>query len=180
MTPALLIAPLGKLADKQAGIAQFSCGQPDLDAYLTRYASQDVRRNVARVFVATVREEGMGGDSDAAPPVAGFYTLSAASVQCTDLPVALAKKLPRYPIPVALLGRLAVSSSFQGQGIGSVLLVDACKKVLLAEAVLAVAGLVVDAKDEAAARFYRHFGFEPLVSSDQRLFLPLHALRRLG
>ena len=175
MTPALLIAPLAK----QSAIAQFPCGQPVLDAYLMRYASQDVRRNVARVFVATATGKG-GSGSNAAAPVAGFYTLSAASVQCTELPVALAKKLPRYPLPVAMLGRLAVSTDFQGQGVGSVLLVDACKKVLKAEAVLAVAGLVVDAKDEAAARFYRHFGFEPLVSSSQRLFLPMQSLRRLG
>ena len=175
MTLALLIAPLAK----QAGIGQFSCGQPVLDAYLTRYASQDVRRNVARVFVATAMGNA-GSSSNAAAPVASFYTLSAASVQCTELPVALAKKLPRYPLPVAMLGRLAVSTDFQGQGVGSVLLVDACKKVLMAEAVLAMAGLVVDAKDEAAVRFYRHFGFEPLVSSAQRLFLPMQALRRLG
>ena len=122
MTPALLIVPLAK----QAGIALFSCGQPVLDAYLTRYASQDVRRNVARMFVATAMGNG-GSSSNAAAQAAGFYTVSAASVQCTDLPGALAKKLPRYPLPVAMLGRLAVSTDFQGEGIGSALLVDACK-----------------------------------------------------
>lgn len=163
----LTIRPL----DKQADVTAFACGAPALDQYLTRYASQDVRRNVARLFVAS--------PVDGAATVAGYYSLSAASVQCTDLPGSVAKKLPKYPIPMALLGRLAVSKNFQKQGVGSVLLVDACHKVLQAEAVLAVAGLVVDAKDETATAFYRHFGFIPMERTEGRLFLPLQTVRQL-
>jgi GNAT superfamily N-acetyltransferase len=164
----LFIRPL----DKQAKVSDFACGQKALDDYLARYASQDVRRNVARVFVATP-----AGDTD---QLAGFYSLSAASVQCAELPAVIAKKLPHYPIPVALLGRLAVATDFQGQGAGSVLLFDACKKTVIAESVLAVAGLVVDAKDSAAGDFYRHFGFVPMEPTGRRFFLSMRVLRQLA
>jgi GNAT superfamily N-acetyltransferase len=175
-------SPHIRVLDKQIDTVSFSCGQVALDAYIQHFASQDVRRNVARVFVASPQ--------DALDTLAGFYTLSAASVQCSDLPASIARKLPQYPIPVALLGRLAVSTAHQGQGLGAVLVIDACKKVRQAHAMLAVEGLVVDAKDQNAARFYKHLGFSPLSPLSplsalnhqvQRFFLSmpvLHALAR--
>jgi GNAT superfamily N-acetyltransferase len=158
------IRPFDKAVDK----ASFSCGQPLLDEYLRRYASQDVKRNVARVFIATP-EQDIG-------QLAGFYTLSAGSVSCTDLPESLAKTLPRYPVPVAILGRLAVDIHFQGQGLGSILLADVCQRVANASATLAVVGIVVDAKDIAVS-FYKHFGFQPLPGQASRLLLPASAYR---
>jgi GNAT superfamily N-acetyltransferase len=143
-----------------------------LDDYIRRYASQDVKRGVARVFIATPRED--------LSRLAGFFTLSAASVRCADLPLELARRLPRHPVPVALLGRLAVDQSFQGCGLGSILLFDACRKVVQASAVLAVAGLVVDAKDAAAADFYRHFGFVPMPGQPGRLLLSRKVLQRVA
>lgn len=142
----------------------FHCGQATLDEYVRRFASQDVRRGVARVFIAT--------PDDDSRRVAGFFALSAASVNCSQLPADLARKLPRYPVPVALLGRLAVDTAFQGKGLGSILLADACRKVASASTVLAVVGIIVDATDEPAAAFYRHFGFVPLPGTPERLFLP--------
>jgi GNAT superfamily N-acetyltransferase len=150
--------------DAAADTGAFCCGQSNLDAYIRRYASQDVRRRVARVFVATPRED--------ARRLAGFYSLSAGSVSCTELPPEMARKLPRYPVPVALLGRLAVDQAFRGQGLGAILLSDACQKVVSASHALAVAAIVVDAKDAPAAEFYRHFGFVPLPGRAERLLLP--------
>lgn len=143
----------------------FDCGEPALTVYLQRYASRDVKRGVARVFVATPANQ-----EDAA--VAGFYTLSAASIATETLPEILRKKLPRYPVPVALLGRLAVSRVAQGSGLGSILLADACQRVQQASATLAVAAIVVDAKSPAAAAFYQHFGFIPLSGMPGRWMLP--------
>ena len=77
--------------DKSVDAATFRCGQTVLDEYIRRYASQDVRRNVARVFLATPENESRR--------LAGFFTLSAGSVNCSELPEALAKNLPRYPVP---------------------------------------------------------------------------------
>ncbi len=91
----------------------------------------------------------------------------------------LARKLTRYPVPVALLGRLAVDETFKGRGLGSIMLSDACKKVIQASRVLAVAALLVDAKDPSAAAFYRHFGFTALPGRPDRLLLPERVLRKL-
>jgi len=79
---------------------------------------------------------------------------------------------------VALLGRLAVDDKFQGKGLGSILLADACQKVVQASAVLAVAGIVVDAKDDSARTFYQHFGFMSFRGQPNRLLLPATAFNR--
>jgi len=150
--------------DNETATADFRCGEEALDEYLHRYARQDVKRGVARVFVAT--------PADLGTEVAGFYTLSAASVAAEKLPEPLRKKLPRYPVPAALLGRLAVSELAQGQGLGSILLVDACKRVAAASQTLAVAAIIVDAKSHAAATFYKHFGFVELPGQPGRWMLP--------
>jgi GNAT superfamily N-acetyltransferase len=150
--------------DGDAQTAGFDCGEKALDEYLQRYASQDIKRGVARVFVA----------SPAGQPqvVAGFYTLSAASIAAETLPEKWRKKLPRYPVPVALLGRLAVGQHLHGQGLGSILLADACKRVAAASETLAVAAIVVDAKSPKAAAFYQHFGFIELPGQPGRWMLP--------
>ena len=150
--------------DADARTADFKCGELALDEYLQRYATQDIKRGVARVFVAS--------PLDQPQVVAGFYTLSAASVAADTLPEKWRKKLPRYPVPVALLGRLAVSQQFHGQGLGSILLVDACKRVAAARETLAVAAIVVDAKSPKAAAFYQHFGFIELPGQRGRWMLP--------
>lgn len=150
--------------DATAQTADFDCGEKALDEYLHRYATQDVKRGVARVFVAS--------PADQPQVVAGFYTLSAASIAAETLPERWRKKLPRYPVPVALLGRLAMNRPFQGQGLGSILLVDACKRVAAASETLAVAAIVVDAKSPRAAAFYQHFGFIELPGRPGRWMLP--------
>lgn len=149
--------------DSEIETAGFRCGEAALDEYLQRYAKQDIKRGVARVFVATPADQGS--------VVAGFYTLSAASIASEQLPETLRKKLPRYPIPAALLGRLAVSEAAQGQGLGSILLADACKRVVAASQTLAVAAIIVDAKSPAAAAFYGHFGFIELPGQPGRWML---------
>ncbi len=74
--------------------------------------------------------------------------------------------------PTGLIGRLAVDQAFQGEGLGSVLLADACLKVKQASDSLAVVGIVVDAKDDSTAAFYRHFGFIALPGKSDRFLLP--------
>ncbi len=155
-----LIRPL----DADIDSTSFRCGSKPLDEYIRRYASQDIRKNVARVFVVTPTND--------SKQLAGFFTLSAGSVSCSSLPTSLARKLLRYPVPVALIGRLAVDNESQGQGLGSILLADACQKVSQASSVLAVVGIIVDAKDDKAITFYEHFGFIPLPSQAYRLLLP--------
>ena len=157
---ALVIEPLDKRHDRTA----FSCGLPELDRYLSRQAGQDVRRRIARVFVCTARS---------ADAVLGFYTLSALSIDLASLPEALSRKLPRHPVPCALIGRLAVDASAQGRGPGGMLLADAVRRVVAAGETVAIHALVVDAANEGAKRFYEGLGFAPLRDRPMRLFLPL-------
>jgi len=81
-------------------------------------------------------------------------------------------------ISVALIGCLALNQTFQGKGLGSILLADACRKVRLAMDTLVVAGIIVDAKDASAAAFYRHFGFVELPGKLNRLLFPAAAFCR--
>ena len=157
---ALIVEPLGGRHDR----AGFSCGLAELDRYPARQAGQDVRRRIARVFVCTA------GDADA---VLGFYTLSALSIDLASLPERLSRKLPRHPVPCALIGRLAVDRSAQGRGLGGMLLADAVKRTAAAGETVAMHALIVDAANDDAKRFYERFGFAPLTDEPMRLFLPL-------
>ena len=165
--PPLVIEPLGPHHDR----ASFSCGEPALDSYIRRRASQDARRRVARVFVAA---------GDAPGEIAGYYTLSAASFEKDELPAGLAKRLPHYPVPAAVLGRLAIASTYQGRGLGEVLLLDAIRRVVRASATIAVYAVIVDAKNDRARAFYERYGFRSFVSLPRRLFLPLQTFQNLG
>lgn len=140
-----------------------------LDEYLKKQAWQDVKRRMNRVFVAT--------QPDVPGKVVAYYTLSSLSIELNQLPAGLARKLPRYPIPAALIGRLAVSSETQGQGIGKLLLVNAIKRTLAVSENMGIYAMVVDAINERAEHFYRHFGFARLSTEQRRLFLPLKSIQ---
>jgi ribosomal protein S18 acetylase RimI-like enzyme len=155
----VLIEPLGEHHDR----AGFSCGQPELDAWFRFRASQDEKRNVARVFVAV----------DADLGVVGFYSLSSLSLSLESLPEEISHRLPRYDaIPAALIGRLARDERVKGQGVGEHLLADAIRRILGAGRSIAVFAIVVDAKDEHAVSFYKSFGFQSFPLRPKRLFLP--------
>lgn len=163
----LIIAPLGKQHDRRS----FDCGEPSLNEYLYRYASQDIRRRVNRVFVAS--------PPDQPRQVIGYYSLSAGSLSAAELPETLERQLPRYPVPVAILGRLAIAESCHGRGLGSILLADALKRITQASQVMAVYAVVVDALHDRAAEFYRQFGFIPLPHQPLKLFLSMKSFPAL-
>lgn len=141
----------------------FCCGEDALDRYFRTQVTQDVRRRVANCFVAVAQET---------RAIAGFYTIAASGLPFRDLPEAEARRLPRYPaVPAVRIGRLAVDRRFAGRGIGAAMLADAARRVM--QVPPAVFALLVDAKNEAAVRFYEHHGFQPLVSAPMTLFLPL-------
>jgi GNAT superfamily N-acetyltransferase len=154
----IVIEPLGRHHDRRT----FSCGQVALDDWFRHRASQDEKRNVARVFVAVAPELG----------VVGFYSLSALSLSLESVPEELAHRLPRYDaIPAALIGRLARDERVRGKGVGELLLADAIQRILGAGRSVAVFAIVVDAKDERAAAFYRALGFREFPLQPSRLFL---------
>ena len=163
----ITVEPLGRQHDRTA----FQCAAEAIDRYLKQQARQDADKRVAAPFVA-VR-----------PPdvrVLGYYTLSASVLTLADLPDDLACKLPRYPqLPVTLLGRLAVDQSTKGQGLGEHLLLDALHRSLAHADEIAAMAVVVDAKDENAVSFYRHYGFLPLQAKPNRLFVPMRSVAQL-
>lgn len=142
---------------------EFSSGVDALDRYFRDQATQDVRRRSSSCYVALHTQSGKVG---------GYYTLAAAGVPLTDLPEATIKKLPRYPsVPVARIGRLAVDLAFRGQQLGAALLWDAAMRAQRSE--VGIFALVVDAKNDAAAAFYRHHGFVPFGSQPRQFVMPL-------
>jgi len=157
-TGSFLVASL----DATHNRADFNSGVEPLDRYLREQVSQDIRRRVAACFVALTDEQ----------RIAGYYTLASASLMLADLPASTSKKLPRYPtVPAIRMGRLAVDRAFAGQGLGSALLADALDRAARSE--IAAYALMVDAKDDSAAAFYKHHGFISLPDSPLTLFLPL-------
>jgi GNAT superfamily N-acetyltransferase len=143
----------------------FSCGEEILDRWLRAYAGQAQRRDAARTFVTI----------DPDRNIVGYYTLVAAQVEHEQATASVRKGLARhFPIPVALIARLAVASTHQGAGIGRSLLLDALQRILKASDELAVRAVAVN--DEAAS-FYRHYGFEPTSLSPNTLMVPIQAVR---
>ena len=145
--------------------AGFHCNVDALDNYIHKQAGQDIKRSISRVFVAE-----QPGNSK---KVMGYYSLSTLSIELSQLPENLARKLPRHPIPAALIGRLAISKNAQGYGIGKILLIDAIKRTLSVSEQIAIYAMVVDAIDDNAKGFYEQYEFRCLNDSSARLFLPL-------
>jgi predicted GNAT family N-acyltransferase len=163
----LYIEPLGASHDR----AVFSCGVPALDKYLQTQASQEMKKNLSAVYVLTPDGK----------TIAGYYTLSAYSVRLDKIPEEIGKKLTRMPeVPATLVGRLARSTAFGGQGIGEILLIDALKRSLANSKLVASWTVIVGAKDANADAFYKKYGFMDIPATPNRLFLPMEAIARLS
>lgn len=155
----------------QARVA-FSCGVEALDRYLLRQASQDQRRRVAVVYLMV--------DSET-QKVAGYYTLSTASIRSDKLPESLRARLPRYEeLPAALIGRLALDIGYQGQRLGGFLVLDALQRCVTVGQQLGLLAVMVQAKDDRARAFYEAFEFRPFVGEQYRLYLPLDRIKSLS
>jgi len=163
----LLITPLGKQHNRHS----FDCGEDSLNQYLKRFARQDIQRQLNRVFVVS--------PSDDPELIYGYYSLSASTLVAASLPERLQQRLPRYPVPTVLLGRLAVATDQQGQGIGGIMLVNAMQRAMQASQVMAIYAIIVDALNDPAVGFYRQFGFISLPGQSRKLFLPIDTVSRL-
>jgi GNAT superfamily N-acetyltransferase len=154
--------------------SRFSSGNPDLDRYFHRFAGQNQFRHHLGVTYVAVE----GGD------ILGFVTVAASEIAIDALPAEHRGRLPRYPLPVLRVARLAVSVSGRGRGIGRALLRHALHLARRTAVEIGCVGVVVDAKPEARG-FYLRYGFEPLSVVEGALldrpeptpmFLPLSAI----
>jgi ribosomal protein S18 acetylase RimI-like enzyme len=149
----------------------FDCGKPKLNDFLHSLVSQYEKRDLGRTFVALEEID---------QRVKGYYTLASGAIGVEGLPAKEAKKLPRHPVPIVLLARLAVDVSAQRRGLGGALLRDALGRSVAISESLGTFAVVVDALDEEANAFYEKFGFLPLTDNPMRLFLPLGTIRAVG
>jgi len=158
-----IVEPLGR-AHKRSG---FCCGQPALDNFLRSLVSQYEKRRLARTYVATRQGE---------QQVMGYYTLASGSVSFENLPATAARKLPRHPVPVVLLARLAVDQAVQGKGLGGLLLDNALKRCRALAGKLGIHAVEVDAIDQKSKAFYEKFGFVALLDNALHLYLPIRTI----
>ena len=157
------VEPLASHHDRAA----FSCAASSLNDYIHRQAGQDMKRDLAACYVLCPRTS---------PIIIGYYTLTATSVEFTALPLELVKKSGRYPlVPAILLGRLAVDSKFTGQGMSTILLLDALRHTL--HTGVGVKLLIVDALNERAAAFYERREFRRFEANPLRLYMPVSKVR---
>ena len=119
-------------------------------------------------------------DTPGARVIHGYYALSAVAVAFDHVPRELRKRLPRYPVPVAHLGRLAVDRSAAGQRLGEFLLMDALARTLRAVDQIGIHAVEVVAINESARSFYRKYGFRPLKDDRHHLYLPITTVKKLG
>lgn len=147
--------------------AAFNCGEPELDEYLRRYAGQNDRGDTARAFVLV---------EDGDNRVLGYFTLSMTQVNREMFPGQ--RGLPRG-VPAALIGRLALDRSLQGQKRGSLLLMAALRRCEEASRHVAARAVIVDALQEKACDFYLHMGFISFQDDRMRLFIPMAQVRKL-
>jgi GNAT superfamily N-acetyltransferase len=152
---------IGRQHDRKS----FDCGIAELNLFLDRYARQNHESGGAKTFVAV--------SPDLPSCVLGYYSISPGSIEFSRVPAALTRGLGRYEVPVFRLGRLAVSQSVQGRGLGGGLLLAAAMRALGVAAEVGGVALAIDAKDEAAANWYARFGAVPLVDQPLKLILPL-------
>jgi len=150
-------------------VSGFDSGSAPLDRYIKLHAMQSQRAGVAQNYIAVTKEQA----------IIGYHTLVAGEVVYDGAPERLGKGVPRHPVPIALLARLAVDRSWQGKGLGAALVVDAMRRVLQAAEIIGIRALVVHAKDENARRFYEHLGFEHFQHQPLTLYRLLKDIRTM-
>ena len=158
-----VISGLGRHHDRN----DFDCGEPDLNTFLMQFARQQSERDFNRTYVATALGESR---------IRGYYAISSSSIHFANLPAHM--RLPRYPVPVARIGRLAVDLRAQGTGVGAALLQHAMGLALTLSQQIGLFAVVVDAKHDAAAAFYGRYGFARMEDQPLSLYLTLAVIRQ--
>lgn len=166
VSQAFIVEPLDSTKYRRDG---FDCGVAALNDFLRQRARKEMEAWISACFVMVPDDE--------PTVIAGYYTLSAATIQGTTLPESVTKKLPRYnELPATLLGRLARDLRFKGQQIGDRLMASALHRAVKASEEVASWAIVTDPKDEKAREFYIGFGFQPLTESRQ--FITMKSAKR--
>ena len=159
--------PVRKLAGSDT-VESFDCGQPALNQFLQRFALVNQKSNSAQTYV-----------SCHSGSVVGFYSLAVGSVEPSNTAPRVTKGIPKHPVPVMILARLAVDLQHQGAGLGKALLKDALMRTAQAAEIAWICALLVHAKDEPAKQWYLHWEFEPSPSDPFHLFLLIKDIKAM-
>ena len=154
--------------ERTHAVEDFDCGREALNRFLIRFALHNQQAEASRTYLALADEE-----------IAGYYTLVVGQVEYEGAAARLKKGLARHPVPIMLLARLAVATSWQGKGIGSGLLKDAMLRTLRAADIAGIRAFVVHAKDDKARAFYEKFDFLPSPSDPYHLFRLMKDIRSM-
>lgn len=151
----------------------FDCGTQELNQFLQQFAVRHSGAGISKTMVLPAK-----ADKSA---ICAYYTLSHTEIERQTLPDALAKKLPRYPIPVMLIVQLAVHKDTQGRGLGKVTLIRALNHCFAINAHLPSFAVVIHAQDDGVQGFYEQYGFMPLDHHDGRvrLFISMKTIAQL-
>ena len=147
----------------------FDCGRPTLNHWLLHHARQAQTSGSARTFVV----------ADEVNRVAGFFSLTVGQVDTVEAPERIRAGMGRFPLPVVILARLAVSRESQGCGIGVGMLQGAIRRTLVIAEQAGIRAILTHPIDENAARFYTRFGFIPSPLRQQQLLLLLKDARKI-
>lgn len=148
-------------------VSQFECGESSLDYWLKRRALQNEETGASRTYVLL-----------AGPEIAGYYALATGAVSHVEAAGKIRRNMPD-PVPVIILGRLAIASKFQGRGIGTALLRDAVLRVVQAAEIAGIRAILVHAISEEAKRFYEKHGFIPSPADPMTLMITVAEATRI-
>jgi predicted GNAT family N-acyltransferase len=155
--------------DKSFDRLKFDCGVSALNHFLTTQARQAQSKGFNKTYIAILED-------DTQRVVLGYYSISMGQIDLSALPEGQRKSLPKHPVPVGRIGRLATDLSIRGQGLGRELLVNALCRIREASDVIGAYAVVVDAKDPSARKFYEKYGFIALVDDPMSLVLSIRSL----
>lgn len=149
----------------------FDCNNDDLNTFIQKLALQYQKRQITNTFIAY--------DPKNPSRILGFYSVNSGSIKNEDFPGEIGRKLPKHPIPVILVARLAVDVTRQGKGIGKLLLFDALRRALNAANEIAANAVIVNAKDDNAKAFYEKYGFRELNNNPLSLFITMKEIEQV-
>ncbi|MBE0508459.1 MAG: GNAT family N-acetyltransferase [Marinospirillum sp.] len=157
--------------------SSFDCGEQELNVFLKTQAAIHMQAGISRTMVLPSTQPLLNQKH----AICAFYSVTPSSISRETLPVHLAKKLPRYPVPVFLLAQLAVHKEFHGSGLGKISLIRALKYLWDVNHYMRAYAIIVDCLTDQAQSFYAKYGFEALCEHNGRIrmFLPMKTVEQI-
>jgi predicted GNAT family N-acyltransferase len=159
-----------ELLDRTHDREGFDCGEESLNVYLKQHARKNADLGFSLTYVLTNEDH---------KEILAYYTVASGEFACELLPEKGRKKLPRHPVPVIRLCRLATNIKHRGKGLGEIVMVDALRRAVALSEQIGVHAIEEDALSDEARRYYLKYGFQSLQDDHNHLFLSIETAREL-